>query len=144
MRRDEPLGSIPGTVPRIRPGFVGCAFRDRCAHAMPACAVEAPLRAAARPATPICASCRMTPAIERRTAAIEIRDVARQFGPVRAVDGVSLVVPEGGVMGIVGESGCGKTTLARMILGLLPPSAGDDPGRRPAPRPRSTAGPAPG
>jgi peptide/nickel transport system ATP-binding protein len=59
------------------------------------------------------------------TPAIEIRDVARQFGPVRAVDGVSLVVPEGGVMGIVGESGCGKSTLARMILGLLPTSEGD-------------------
>ncbi len=59
------------------------------------------------------------------TAAIEVRDVVRQFGPVRAVDGVSLVVPEGGVMGIVGESGCGKSTLARMILGLLPPSEGD-------------------
>ncbi len=43
-RRDEPLGSIPGTVPRIGPGFAGCAFRDRCADAMAACAIEAPLR----------------------------------------------------------------------------------------------------
>jgi peptide/nickel transport system ATP-binding protein len=43
-RRDEPLGSIPGTVPRIGPGFVGCAFRDRCAYAMPGCAIDAPLR----------------------------------------------------------------------------------------------------
>ena len=42
--RDKPLGSIPGTVPRIPPGFTGCAFRDRCAHAMPACATEAPLK----------------------------------------------------------------------------------------------------
>jgi peptide/nickel transport system ATP-binding protein len=40
--RDTPLGSIPGTVPRIPPGFTGCAFRDRCSHAMPACAIEAP------------------------------------------------------------------------------------------------------
>jgi len=44
VRRDEQLGSIPGVVPRIGPGFVGCSFRDRCAYAMPACAVEAPLR----------------------------------------------------------------------------------------------------
>ncbi len=43
-RRDEPLGSIPGTVPRIPPGFQGCSFRDRCAEAMPECAIEAPLR----------------------------------------------------------------------------------------------------
>ena len=36
---DEPLGSIPGVVPRIPPGFAGCGFRDRCEHArMPACA----------------------------------------------------------------------------------------------------------
>jgi peptide/nickel transport system ATP-binding protein len=36
--RDAPLGSIPGVVPRIAPGFAGCAFRDRCAHATPECA----------------------------------------------------------------------------------------------------------
>ena len=42
VRRDEPLGSIPGVVPRIPPGFRGCAFRDRCAHAAPVCAEVAP------------------------------------------------------------------------------------------------------
>jgi peptide/nickel transport system ATP-binding protein len=41
-RRDAPLGSIPGTVPRIAPDFVGCAFRDRCAHAVEQCAREVP------------------------------------------------------------------------------------------------------
>ena len=59
------------------------------------------------------------------TPAIEVRDAVRRFGPVRAVDGVSLRVPPGGVMGIVGESGCGKSTLARIILGLLPADRGD-------------------
>ena len=34
--RDEPLGSIPGTVPRLAPGFTGCPFRDRCGHAVSA------------------------------------------------------------------------------------------------------------
>lgn len=43
---------------------------------------------------------------------------------VRAVDDVSITLEEGGVLGIVGESGCGKTTLARMILGLQLPTSG--------------------
>ena len=37
-----PLGSIPGVVPRVREGFSGCGFRDRCAHAVAACAAGAP------------------------------------------------------------------------------------------------------
>jgi peptide/nickel transport system ATP-binding protein len=40
----EPLGSIPGVVPRIAPGFSGCGFRDRCPLAMPECAQTIPLR----------------------------------------------------------------------------------------------------
>jgi peptide/nickel transport system ATP-binding protein len=47
VSRDEPLGSIPGTVPRIAPGFVGCGFRDRCAHAQPICEDDVALRPAA-------------------------------------------------------------------------------------------------
>ncbi|MCP5152957.1 MAG: ABC transporter ATP-binding protein [Ectothiorhodospiraceae bacterium] len=45
--------------------------------------------------------------------------------PLRAVNGVSLRVPRGKVVGLVGESGCGKTTLAQILLGLLRPTAGD-------------------
>jgi len=41
---DEPLGSIPGVVPRIGGRFTGCAFRDRCAHAAPACEGDIPTR----------------------------------------------------------------------------------------------------
>jgi len=42
----ERLGSIPGAVPRIAPGFVGCGFRERCALATPECARAVPKRAA--------------------------------------------------------------------------------------------------
>jgi peptide/nickel transport system ATP-binding protein len=46
VQRDKPLGSIPGVVPAIGPGFAGCAFRSRCAHADETCAREIPRRQA--------------------------------------------------------------------------------------------------
>lgn len=45
--------------------------------------------------------------------------------PLRAVNGVSLKVNKGDVVALVGESGCGKTTLAKMLLGLQAPTSGD-------------------
>ena len=50
---------------------------------------------------------------------------SRVVGHVRAVDNVSFHVEKGETLGLVGESGCGKTTVGRSILRLLEPSAGD-------------------
>jgi peptide/nickel transport system ATP-binding protein len=44
--------------------------------------------------------------------------------PARAVDGVDLDIRPGEIVALVGESGCGKTTLARSLLGLVPPASG--------------------
>ena len=46
-------------------------------------------------------------------------------GYVQAVDGVSFHINKGEIMGLVGESGCGKTTVGRLILGLYGPTAGE-------------------
>ncbi len=68
---------------------------------------------------------------------LEVRDLVKHFpitkgfllqravGAVRAVDGVSFTVREGETLGLVGESGCGKTTTGRLILRLMEPTSGE-------------------
>jgi oligopeptide/dipeptide ABC transporter ATP-binding protein len=74
--------------------------------------------------------------VSARRPLIEVRDLVKHFpltrgiilqkqvGAVKAVDGISLDVNEGETLGLVGESGCGKSTTARMITRLLEPTSG--------------------
>src|SRR5262245_62675884 len=66
---------------------------------------------------------------------LEVRDLVKHFtrkqgwfrdpSLVRAVDGVSFTIDEGEMFGLVGESGCGKSTTGRCILRLVEPTSGD-------------------
>jgi iron(III) transport system ATP-binding protein len=56
---------------------------------------------------------------------IRLRDVLKQFGGVRAVDGATLEIGDGELFTLLGPSGCGKTTLLRLIAGFYTPDRGE-------------------
>jgi len=56
---------------------------------------------------------------------IETQGLTRQFGDLVAVDKLDLQVPKGSIYGFLGPNGCGKSTLIRMLTGLLKPTAGE-------------------
>ena len=72
----------------------------------------------------------MSPLLEARELSrhYAVRKSLRPWSPpatLRAVDGVSFQLRPGRTLGLVGESGCGKSTTARLVLGLLPPTGGE-------------------
>lgn len=56
---------------------------------------------------------------------VELRDIRKYFGPVRANDGISLRVESGTIHGLLGENGAGKTTLMKILSGYQPYDAGE-------------------
>jgi lipooligosaccharide transport system ATP-binding protein len=58
-------------------------------------------------------------------AVIELQGVVKRFGPITAVDGLDLEVPEGICLGLLGPNGAGKSTTMRMLTGQVIPDAGE-------------------
>jgi len=149
-QRAGPLAQIPGQVPALTSTFSGCRFTERCDHAFERCRREAPRLLALEPAQRVRCHLRETERAppraavagvpETRAAAaarplLEVKDLKvyfpirrgvlrRTVGYVKAVDGVTLAVPEGRTLALVGESGSGKTTVGKAILQLIRPTAG--------------------
>jgi peptide/nickel transport system ATP-binding protein len=152
-RGREPLAAIEGQPPDLAAVPAGCAFAPRCGLAEPRCRqAPPPLEAAgvehrvacfraddtaslARPVTASVAAAATTVAAGGDVV-LEARALTKHFplvrgavfgrtvGTVKAVDGVDFVLRRGETLGLVGESGCGKTTTARLVLCLERPTAG--------------------
>jgi peptide/nickel transport system ATP-binding protein len=144
------LAVIPGAPPKLTGAVGACRFAPRCRFAQDDCRTQDPPMTEARPGHvhaclhPRQAQSAVTvPAARREAAAaaaadaslLELTDVFKQFrvrsrrpfqraGEVHAVSGVSLTIFPGETLGIVGESGCGKTTMGRIMVGLERPTAG--------------------
>ncbi|WP_102959447.1 ABC transporter ATP-binding protein [Mangrovicella endophytica] len=148
------LAQIPGFPPDMKRPVTGCAFKDRCPGAHRHCFEEAPELAARgndhvaacwlpeglgadrtveRPLVEPLAPTGI-PGDDR--VAVEINNLHKHFTgrsalpwrkppTVRAVNGISMRIRRGETLGIVGESGCGKSTVARLLLGLDPATSGD-------------------
>src|SRR5579862_3340754 len=56
---------------------------------------------------------------------IDVRDLVKTFGTVRAVDHISFSVPEGQIFGFLGPNGAGKTTTIKMLTTTLQPTSGE-------------------
>jgi peptide/nickel transport system ATP-binding protein len=151
LRRGEALAAIPGSVPALNTNFVGCRFAERCDFAFARCHTEAPgwtrrtdghsVRCHLAELTqPEVGSAAPAVAIQQYAPAtlaplLTVRDLKvhfpitqgvfrRKTGAVRAVDGVSLDVAVGETLALVGESGCGKTTVGKAIMQLHQATAG--------------------
>jgi peptide/nickel transport system ATP-binding protein len=140
------LVTIPGQVPPLDGPMRGCRFAPRCPHAVARCRTESPgwqviddqrVRCHLAGALPARSKRELTAHSAKQAAQpllqvdglkvhFPIRRglIQRTVGHVRAVDGVSLNIPAGRTLALVGESGCGKTTVGKALLRLIEPTAG--------------------
>jgi peptide/nickel transport system ATP-binding protein len=153
-KRDHALSTIPGFVPHLDREFSGCRFADRCDRVWDYCRNHVPswnlgserhhvrchlADPSVQPPADVAPQRSSTRHADSTETAggtlLEVRDLKLHFpihrgvfkrvvGQVHAVDGVSLAIPQGRTLALVGESGCGKTTVGKAILQLLRPTAG--------------------
>lgn len=146
------LGSIPGIVPSMTGTIQGCAFASRCPRVVESCRTQTPPGQdigpqrmyvchdpqetrgwQPSPVAPTNQDTLVSPS-QSRTPILSVDSVSCTFSvrrgmfgkriPLRAMNDISLQVNKGEVLALVGESGCGKTTLTRTIMGLQQPDAG--------------------
>jgi len=154
-RLDRPRGSKLETIEGLPPNAAspppGCRFAPRCPYKIAICETEPALlrtdtgglsrchrhREIAEGKIVWAAAGADTQHFAQKTGAplLSVRNLTKHFevrgglrganGTVRAVDGVSFDIMPGETLGLVGESGCGKTTVGRLILRLEEPTGGD-------------------
>jgi peptide/nickel transport system ATP-binding protein len=152
-QRQNELATIPGRVPPLDRPFQGCRFAERCPEAMDACRTDAvpwsevndeqrvrcvlwadgsrPLSlraeavgaAAGEDSAPATQTLLQVDGLEVHFP-IQRGLFKRTVGSVKAVDGVDLALKAGRTLALVGESGCGKTTVGKGLLQLEPPTGG--------------------
>jgi oligopeptide/dipeptide ABC transporter ATP-binding protein len=145
------LKNIPGVPPNLSREIIGCRFAPRCTEATEQCTkvhppftnetpshyfacfnpIAGPVQladsaAAAAPSTPVALSAREIVHVVDLVKEFPIRRgiLKRQVGAIHAVSGATFTIHDGETFGLVGESGCGKTTIGRMVVGLEPVTSG--------------------
>jgi oligopeptide/dipeptide ABC transporter ATP-binding protein len=146
------LASIAGLPPDLTKDIIGCRFAPRCAYATDQCRdlepeltgegghqfacyhpVSGPLEVAAVGAL---AGGPAEAAADARPTILDVKGLVKEFpiraglvrhtvGVIHAVSDVTFSIRAGATFGLVGESGCGKTTIGRMVVGLEHPTAGE-------------------